>query len=161
MKSNSLWIILYRMRMPFIAIIVSYTIGIIGLTSIEGIDAAGNPYHMGIFDAFYFLSYTATTIGFGEIPYGFTYSQKLWVTLSIYLTVLSWFYGIGTIVSLLQDKLFLEEIAKNRFINHVKRIHEEFIIVLGYNNITKEVINQALIKQLRVVVIEQNQIKIN
>ena len=27
---------------------------------------------MGIFDAFYFMSYTASTIGYGEIPYAFT-----------------------------------------------------------------------------------------
>jgi len=42
---------------------------------------------MGIFDAFYFITYTATTIGFGETPFEFSYSQRIWVTFSIYLTV--------------------------------------------------------------------------
>ena len=37
---------------------------------------------MGFFDAFYFMSYTATTIGFGELPQAFNDAQRMWVTLS-------------------------------------------------------------------------------
>ena len=57
------------MRIPFLVIIITYTIAIIGLILIQGVDADGNPYKMSIFDAFYFISYTATTIGFGETPF--------------------------------------------------------------------------------------------
>jgi hypothetical protein len=60
------------MRKPFLVIIATYTISIIGFLFIDGKDTDGNLYHMTIFDAFYFVSYTATTIGFGEIPYAFT-----------------------------------------------------------------------------------------
>ena len=59
---------------------------------------------MGFFDAFYVMSYTATTIGFGEIPYPFTYNQRMWVTISIYLTVIGWAYAIGSLLALLQDR---------------------------------------------------------
>ncbi|MFA6789898.1 MAG: potassium transporter TrkA, partial [Arcobacteraceae bacterium] len=133
MQNNSLWIILQKMRIPFIVIIVTYTIAIVGLISINGVDANGNAYHMTIFDALYFISYTATTIGFGETPYSFTYSQRLWVTFSIYLTVIGWFYGIGTLIGLLQNKLFLSEIARVKFKRQVNHIRKKYIIVLGFN----------------------------
>ena len=100
MRNNTFFIILLKMRAPFLVIIITYTIAIIGLVIIEGVDSSGNPYRMSIFDAFYFVSYTATTIGFGENPTVFTYPQRIWVTFTIYLTVLGWLYGIGSLVSL-------------------------------------------------------------
>jgi len=147
--------------MPFLVIIVTYTISITGLLLIEGVDAEGNPYHMGIFDAFYFVSYMATTIGFGEAPFEFTYSQRIWVTFSIYLTVLGWFYGIGSLVSLLQNKLFLQEIERAKFSRQIKNLKEKFIIILGYNQITSEIITKSLEQGLRTVVIEKDKNKIN
>lgn len=161
MKSSSLWIILHRMRIPFIVIVVTYTIAIIGLILIQGQDSDGNPYNMGIFDAFYFVTYTATTIGFGETPYEFTYAQRLWVTFSIYLTVLGWFYGIGTVVSLLQDKLLIKELKRNSFRRSVKHIREKFIIILGYNSITSAIIKKALEYDIRTVIIEEDESKVN
>jgi Trk K+ transport system NAD-binding subunit len=148
------------MRMPFLVIIMTYTIAIIGLVLIEGIDTNGNPYRMSIFDAFYFVSYTATTIGFGEFPYTFTYPQRIWVTFTIYLTVLGWFYGIGSLVSLLQDKLFLQEIEKSRFLKQIRNLDENFIIILGYNPITKKIITKAIAQGIRAVVIEKDSLKI-
>ncbi len=156
MDNNSLWIILHRLRMPFLVIVTTYTIAIVGLLLIPGVDNNGNSYHMSIFDAFYFISYTATTIGFGEIPYEFTYGQRIWVSMSIYITVLGWFYGIGTVISLLQDKLFLHEIAKARFIKKVKKLRQPFVIILGYNYITSEIIKKIQKSNLRAIVIESN-----
>lgn len=161
MKNSSLWIILHRMRMPFIVIIVTYTIAIIGMLVIAGKDNLGNVYHMSIFDAFYFVTYTATTIGFGETPYEFTYSQRLWVTFSIYLTVLGWFYGIGTLVSLLQDKLLLNELKRAKFKRDINHIRGKFIIVLGYNNVTSSIIKKALKSGIRTVVIEEDEKRVN
>ena len=148
------------MRMPFLVIIITYTIAIVGLVLIEGIDTNGNTYRMSIFDAFYFVSYTATTIGFGEIPYAFTYPQRIWITFTIYLTVLGWFYGIGSLVSLLQDKLFLQEIEKSRFLKQIRNLDEKFIIILGYNQITKKIITKAIAQGIRAVVIEKDSLKI-
>lgn len=161
MENSSLFIILYRMRVPFLVIISTYTIAITGLLIIDGVDANGNTYHMSIFDAFYFITYTATTIGFGETPFEFTYSQRIWVTLSIYLTVIGWFYAIGSLVSLLQDQLFLKEIEKSKFKRQVKNLKEKFIIILGYNQITSEIIRKSLDQGLRTVVIETDKAKIN
>ncbi len=149
------------MRLPFLVILCTYSIAIIGLISIDGIDGNGQVYNMSIFDAFYFVSYMATTIGFGEVPYEFTYAQRLWVNVSIYLTVIGWFYAIGTLVSLLQDSLFIDEVNKNRFIKKVENLKEKFILVLGYNEITSQIIKKALEENIRAVVLENDKESIN
>ena len=161
MQNNSLWIILQKMRIPFIVIIITYTIAIVGLISINGVDANGNAYKMTIFDALYFISYTATTIGFGETPYSFTYSQRLWVTFSIYLTVIGWFYGIGTLIGLFQNKLFLNEIARVKFKRQVNHIRKKYVIVLGFNYVTNEIIKKLLNNDIQVVVIEKSEERAN
>ena len=161
MENSSLFIVLHRMRIPFLVIILTYTISIIGLLLIDGVDVDGNPYEMTIFDAFYFVSYMATTIGFGESPFVFTYAQKIWVTFSIYLTVIGWFYGVGSLVSLLQDKLFLQEISKAKFERQIRGLREKFIIILGYNQITSEIIKKSLAQGIRTVVVENDKNRIN
>ena len=145
------------MRLPFTVIVITYAIAMTGLLIIPGVDDQGNPYHLTIFEAFYFITYTATTIGFGELPYAFTHAQKIWVSISIYVTVLGWFYGIGALVTLVQDKLFLSEIALARFKRSVKHIKEDFVIVLGYNETTSIIIKKLLKSNMRVVVIEKDQ----
>lgn len=157
MNNSSLWIVLQRMRLPFTVILITYAVAMIGLLIIPGMDDNGNPYQMTIFDAFYFVSYTATTIGFGETPYPFTYPQRMWVSVSIYITVLGWFYGIGTLVSLLQDRLFLNEIARAKFKRSIKNIKEDFVIILGYNDTTSEIIKKMTDNNIRIVVIEKEQ----
>lgn len=159
MKSSSLWLILQRMRAPFLVIIATYTVSIIGLLLIDGIDTNGNPYKLSIFDAFYFISYTATTIGFGETPYTFTYPQRIWVSMCVFFTVTGWFYSLGSLVALLQDKLFLQEFQKAKFIRNVSMLKERFIIILGYNAITSEIIKQANEYGLRSIVIEKDENK--
>jgi len=161
MKDSSLYIVLQRMRGPFLIIVITYTIAIVGLLIIDGVDDKGQPYQMSIFDAFYFVTYTATTIGFGETPYTFTYPQRLWVSFSIYFTVLGWFYGIGSVVSLLGDKVFLKEIKKAKFKRQIKSLKQKFIIVLGYNNISSEIIHRALEQGIRTVVIEKSEVRAN
>ena len=87
---------------------------------------------MGFFDAFYVMSYTATTIGFGEIPYPFTYDQRMWVTISIYLTVIGWAYAIGSLLALLQDRAFRQALALQHFTRKVARLREPFLLLAGY-----------------------------
>ena len=161
MRNNSLFIILQKMRKPFLVILLTYTVSMFGFLLIPGVDLDGNTYHMTIFDAFYFISYTATTIGFGELPYPFTYTQRIWVTFSTYLTVLGWFYSIGSLLTLLQDKLFLQEIEKTKFLRQIKNLNEKFIVVLGYNQITRKIITKALNQGLRTVVISKDKMEIN
>ena len=130
--SATVFLILRRMRAPLIVLIVIFAVSVLGLTLIPGEDADGRPYAMGFFDAFYIMSYTATTIGFGEIPYAFTYNQRMWVTISIYLTVIGWAYAIGSLLALLQDRSFRSALALQRFTRKVARLGEPFVLVAGY-----------------------------
>jgi hypothetical protein len=160
MNDQIIWIVLKRLRTPFLVIIVTFAISILGLVLIPGMDGAGHVYHMGFFDAFYFVTYTASTIGFGEIPYAFTYPQRMWVSASIYITVIGWFYAIGTIVSLIQDDYLRKAINRNSFQREVMALVEPFYIILGYNSITKSIINRINKNEFRVVVLDKNDSKI-
>ncbi|MBC3190493.1 NAD-binding protein [Pseudonocardia sp. C8] len=117
------------MRAPLIVLITIFAVSVLGLALIPG--AAGVP--MSFFDAFYVMSYTASTIGFGELPEPFTADQRLWVTISIYLTVVGWAYAIGTLLSLLQDRAFRDAVALHRFTRRVRRLREPFFLVVGHD----------------------------
>ena len=78
--SDILVLILRRLRAPLITLIAVYAISIFGLVLMPGTDPAGQPWRLSVFDAFYVMSYTATTIGFGEVPHPFSYAQRLWMT---------------------------------------------------------------------------------
>jgi voltage-gated potassium channel len=140
---NVIFLIIRRMRAPLLALIVTYTVAILGLVLIPGQDADGNPWRMDFFHAFYVVSYTATTIGFGEIPFEFTASQRLWVVLSIYATVVVWFYSLGTLVALLQDKNFRRALTELKFARRVRHRREPFYLVCGYGE-TGTVLVRAL-----------------
>ncbi len=160
MQSYASWIVIRRLRIPFIIIIVTFAISILGMMLIPGRDDQGNIYHLNFFDAFYFVSYMASTIGFGESPYAFTYPQKIWVSMAIYLTVIGWFYGIGTIIALIQDKTLADEIARAKFISDVREMHEPFSLILGYNAATKRLIDLLSRIPRRMVVIDKDPAKI-
>jgi Trk K+ transport system NAD-binding subunit len=130
--SSAIFLILRRMRTPLVVVIVIYAVSVLGLTLVPGRDADGNPWPMDFFHAFYFMSYTATTIGFGEIPHAFTDAQRLWVTFCIYLTVIGWAYAIGTLLALLQDRAFRHALGVQRFARKVRRLREPFVLVAGY-----------------------------
>ncbi len=130
--SATIFLILRRMRAPLIVLIVIFSVSVLGLTLIPGQDLAGRPARMGFFDAFYVMSYTATTIGFGEIPFPFTYNQRMWVTISIYLTVIGWAYAIGSLLSLLNDRAFRSALALQHFSRKVARLREPFLLIAGY-----------------------------
>ena len=128
----TVFVILRRMRAPFIVLITIFAISVFGLTLIPGRNAEGQPWHMGFFDAFYFMSYTATTIGYGELPYPFTGAQRMWVTACIYLTVIGWAYAIGSLLTLIQDRAFRQALALQRFTRTVARLREPFLLIAGY-----------------------------
>lgn len=159
--NNILFLILRRLRRPLIVIILSFAIAIVGLTLMPGVDDKGNPWHMSVFQAFYVISYTATTIGFGEIPYPYSHAQRLWMTLSIYLTVIPWFYALGKIITLLQDTALRQAIITERFAKSVRLIQEPFYILCSYGE-SASVLAKALDdKDMRVVVVESVQERLN
>ena len=129
---STLFLILRRMRAPLIFLIVSYAVSILGMTLVPGVDAEGRPAPpMDFFHAFYFISYTATTIGFGEIPTAFSDAQRAWTIVAIYLTVIVWLYSIGAIFGLLQDPALQRAIRGNRFAARVKRLRQPFYLLAG------------------------------
>ena len=130
--NSAFFLVLRRMRAPIIVLIVIYAISVVGLTLIPGIDADGRmSAPLSFFHAFYFISYTATTIGFGELPGAFSDAQRLWVTICIYLTVIGWSYSVVTLIALLQDKGFQNTLTTNRFARRVLRLKAPFYLVCG------------------------------
>jgi len=161
MHNNIFWIIIRRMRTPLLVIIITFSITILGLVLIPGVDSNGHPYHMNFLDAVYFVSFMASTIGFGEIPYEFTYAQRLWVLFSIYISVIGWFYAIGALVTLIQDKNLILELNIAKFNKKIRNLKENFVIILGYNHSTKELIKQLTTDGKRIVVLDKSQDKID
>lgn len=147
-------LILRRMRTPLILIVCVYTIAIIGLVLIPGVDDKGNTWYMSIFHAFYFVSYTATTIGFGEIPYPLTNAQRLWSLFIIYSTVITWFYALGTVISLIQDKTFKDVVKTSTFRRDVRHVNRPYYVVCGYGETGKAVVDALLEEHFGAVVIE-------
>src|SRR3954453_10460273 len=141
--SATIFLVLRRMRAPLIVLIVIFAVGTLGLTLIPGQDAAGRPWRMGFFDAFYVVSYTASTIGFGEIPYPFTYNQRMWLTISIYLTVVGWAYAIGSLLARVQERSSRQAVALQHFPRRVERMREPFLLIAGYGR-TGELLARSL-----------------
>lgn len=152
---------LRRMRVPFLVLIAVYSIAVLGLVLIPGQDDQGNPWHMSFFHAFYFVSYTATTIGFGEIPYPLTDTQRLWVTVTIYMTVIAWFYALGKIIALFQDKTFQQVARIARFRREVAAINDRFFLVCGFGETGEAVVNALTSEHYRAVVVDNDPDNIN
>ena len=161
MDHTALFLIIRRLRVPMFVLIITFAVSILGMILIPGVDPEGSPYHLTFFDAFYFVTYTASTIGFGETPYTFTYPQRLWVAFSIYLSVIGWFYAIGSIVALMQDKVLSSQIALAQFRKKIANIREPFIIFVGYNLLAKNIIQKLSEEGIQSVVIEKDTVKID
>jgi voltage-gated potassium channel len=156
-----IFLILRRMRAPLVVIIIAYAVSILGLVLIPGVDDAGNPWHMDFFHAFYFVSYMATTIGFGEIPYAFTDAQRMWVVVTVYLTVVAWLYAIGKILTLIQDPAFKQAVVEQAFARGVRHMGEAFYIVCGYGDTGSILVRAMAERNMRSVVVDRCQERIN
>ena len=153
-STTAIFLVLRRMRAPLILLISLFAISVLGLTLVPGQDIDGQPWRMDLFDAFYFMSYTATTIGFGEIPYPFSTAQRAWVIVTIYLSVVAWAYAIGSILSLLQDRGFKEALGLQRFERQIRRMHEPFLILAGFGQAGEVVARSLDRRDHRVVVLD-------
>ncbi len=142
------------MRAPLILLIVAYAIAVFGFTQVPGQTPDGQPWKMSIFHAFYLVSYTATTIGFGEIPYPYSDAQRLWLTVTIYLTVIAWTYTLGSIFTLIADTTFRSAIAHSVFAWRVRTLAEPFYILCGYGQSSRAIAHALDRMGIRVVVIE-------
>ncbi|MGL6040483.1 MAG: NAD-binding protein, partial [Deefgea sp.] len=158
---NIFFLMLRRLRTPIITLILIYAISVMGLVMIPGVDDQGQPFRMDFFHAFYFISYTATTIGFGEIPYPFTNAQRMWVVICIYSAVVGWTYALGSIFALSRDQAFAKAMQYTRFINKVKNFTEPFYLICGYGQ-TGRLLCKVLDEQnIRFVVMDLREERIN
>ncbi len=154
------FLILRRLRTPLILLITLFAVSVLGLTLAPGPEVDGRTSYLSFFHAFYFISYTATTIGFGEIPYTFSDQQRLWVIFCIYLSVIGWAYTLGAVFSMLSDRSLRQAIAMQSFVRQVRRLREPFYLVCGYGE-TGRLICQALDRMgLRAVVVEVDESKV-
>ena len=146
-----------RMRTPLIVLILIYFFSIIAMMTIPGVDDAGNSYRMSFLDAAYFMAILQTTIGFGEIPFSFTPSQRMLVFWLLLPNVVAWLYSIGTLLGLILDKQFQAAFHRNRFNQQVRWIKEPFYIVCGFGNTGSMTVAGLLARGLRAVVIEREE----
>lgn len=158
--NNVFFLIMRRLRAPLILLIVIMAVSVLGLTLAPGFDADGKPGRLSFFHAIYFISYTATTIGFGELPHAFSEQQRLWVLLCIYMSVIGWTYTLGTLFALLSDRSLQQAIALQRFKRAVRRLREPFYLVCGYGE-TGRLICQSLDRMAyRAVVVELDEARV-
>ncbi len=139
-----LFIVMREMRAPILALIAVYSISILGMVFIPGEKTAdGQTQYMSIFHAYYFMTYTATTTGFGEIPIAFSNAQRLWAIICLYASVITWVYAIGSIIRLMQNPFFVRALAESRFSKRVRRISEPYYIICGFGD-TGSVLTRGL-----------------
>ncbi|PIE00319.1 MAG: potassium transporter TrkA [Thiothrix nivea] len=155
------YILLRRLRKPLILLIVVYAVSILGFWLIPGQDDQGNVWYMSFFHAFYFVSYMASTIGFGEIPYAFSDAQRLWAMFTIYATVIGWLYSIGMLLSVLQDPAFRQLRNEYAFRRRVQRLRTPFYLVCGSGDTGAILIHALAEEGIRSVVIDQDEAAIS
>lgn len=161
LSSAGIFLVLRRMRTPLIVLIMIFAVSVLGLSLIPGRDGHGHAYRMSIFDAFYFMSYTATTIGYGELPHDFTAGQRMWVTLAIFASVSGWAYAIGSLLSLLRDQGFRQALARRSFTRSVRRMREPFLLLVGYGNASKLLARSLDDMGRRFVVIDNDEARVS
>lgn len=157
MNSIIFFLVMRRMRQPLLILFTVYSIAGIGMTLIPDI----NQERMSFFHAFYFVSYMGTTIGFGEIPHEFTDAQRMWVTISLYMTVIAWIYAIGSLINLLQDEALQSVLTHNGFAKAVKNIKEPFYIICGYGDTGTALVSALEEHSVHTIVIDTDQDRLN
>lgn len=150
-----LYVLLKRLRSPLIVLVSVYATTILGFTLIPGVDDEGNVWRMDFFHAFYFVSFMGSTIGFGEIPYAFTSAQRMWATVGIYGTVIAWLFGIGSLLSTMQDPSVRRLVTESRFRRKVKKLVEPFYILCGYGDTGKILVKALHDVGLQTVVVDE------
>lgn len=133
-SNEVIFLIMRRMRVPLIVVIVVFSFCTAGMMLIPGVDPQGNPYRLNIFDAFYQMTITLTTVGYTEAPYPFSYPQRMWLTMSIFLLVIGWAYTIAVFFALVQSAAFQSAVAAQQFRRKVRGLVEPFVILAGYGD---------------------------
>ena len=155
------YLILRQMRRPALILLVAYSVAMLGISLIPTINSEGEPSYLTLFQAFYWVSYTATTIGYGEMPQPFSEWQRMWVALSIYYTVPAWFYAIGKVIALLQDPTFQHALSESRFARQVAKQRHKFCIVCGFGEAGQRLVHLLLNAGYQCIVIDKDPVRIS
>ena len=132
MAASAFFLAARVLRAPIIFIVAVFAVGMIGLALIPGVEEDGRPWRLTLFQALYFMAYTATTIGFGEIPRPFTDTQRLWVTAAIFASVVAWAYLLASVLALARDPAFRAARVSGRVRRQVRRLTEPFYLICGF-----------------------------
>ena len=159
--NNALFILLRRLRTPLILLISVYAVTVLGFVLIPGVDDQGRPWQMGFFHAFYVVSYTATTIGFGELPYAFTDVQRMWLVFTVYASVITWFYSFGAVLTAVQDPAFRLVRIEGAFARTVRRMREPFYLVCGYGDTGTLLVRALAESGIQAVVVDIDQDRVS
>lgn len=130
--SSVVLIALRRLRAPLIVLVAVFALGMVGLVLIPGTDPQGREWHLTVFQALYFMAYTASTIGFGELPREFGQAQRVWVTIVIFLSVVGWAYLVASLLGVVQDKALRGALVAGRFRRRVRALREPFYVICGF-----------------------------
>lgn len=150
------FLVLREMRRPIMTLILVYSISVLAMTLVPGNTINGETQHLSIFHAFYFVTYTVTTTGFGEIPGEFSDAQRLIAMVVLYIGVIAWLYSIGSIIRLMQNEHFLNALKEHRFINDVSRLPSGYVLICGFGD-TGSLLARGLSENyISAVVIESN-----
>lgn len=141
--SRVLFIVMREMRVALIALICVYSLSILVMVFIPGLAVNGETQYMDIFHAFYFMTYTATTTGFGEIPMAFSNAQRFWAIICLYMGVITWLYAISSLIILFQNPFLRTAFSEWRFSRNVQRMTNPFVILCGFGD-TGSVLTRGL-----------------
>ncbi|WP_141494534.1 potassium channel protein [Kytococcus schroeteri] len=142
------------LRAPLLMIVAVFTFCVVGLSLMPGVDADGNPHRLSLFDAFYVMSYTATTIGYGEVPNEFTIPQRMWVAGSIFASVFTWTYAVTAMFYTLTAPGFREATSELRLMRSLRRTRDPFYIVVGHGQAGTGVVEGLVAIERDVVVVD-------
>ncbi|RFF32285.1 NAD-binding protein [Wenzhouxiangella sediminis] len=155
--NTPLSLLFQRMRFPLIVLIGAYAVATVGYTLVPGYDENGQRWTMNFLDAFYVVSYTGSTIGFGEIPARFSEAQRLWTMVCIYLTVFAWLFAIGSLVGLVRDEAFHEALGRRRLQRTIAAIRSPFYLICGYGGAGGMLVDNLVQSGRRVVVVDRSE----
>jgi len=151
------FIVLRHMRLPVVIFVCVYAICILGMVLVPGLpDSDGQTTYMSFFHAYYFLAYTATTTGFGELPQPFSNAQRVWAIVCLYISVITWLYVVGKIISLLKNPHLQLAFAEESFIRSVERKTNEYYLVCGFGDTGSLLLRGLTDAGLSAVVIERD-----
>ena len=113
--SETIFLIMRRMRAPLIVLIVIFAVSVLGPDADPGPGRAGPAVADGLFRRVLLHELHRVDDRIRRVPVPVHVRQRMWVTFAIYLTVIGWAYAIGSLLTLLQDRAFRHALALQQF----------------------------------------------